>query len=155
MGLLSAIKREWFYTKELRRLLGSMTWNTPEGERLTPDALEDSVDAHRDRPAFQTDRGEIVSYAAFDAYANQIAHWALAQGLKPGDTVALYMGNRWEYVAIWFGLSKVGVLAALINNQITAQPLAHTLTILRPLTALSRVSWLRRTKPPVIWWSAN
>lgn len=129
MGLLSAIKREWFYTKELRRLLGSMTWNTPEGERLTPDALEDSVDAHRDRPAFQTDRGEIVSYAAFDAYANQIAHWALAQGLKPGDTVALYMGNRWEYVAIWFGLSKVGVLAALINNQITAQPLAHTLTI--------------------------
>ncbi len=129
MGLISAIKREWFYTKELAGLLKQLQWITPDAERLTPDVLEDSVDAHGDRPAFFTEKGEIVTYAAFDAYANRVANWAVAQGLEPGDTVALYMGNRWEYVAVWFGLSKVGVMAALLNNQVTGQPLAHGVSI--------------------------
>jgi len=129
MGLFSAIKREWFYTKELAGLLSQLKWITPDSERLTPDALEDSVDAHADRPAFFTEKGEMVTYAAFDAYANRVANWAVAQGLEPGSTVALYMGNRWEYVAVWYGLSKVGVLAALLNNQVTGQPLAHGVSI--------------------------
>lgn len=129
MGLFSAIKREWFYTKELAGLLRQLKWITPDTQRLTPDVLEDSVDAHADRPAFFTDKGEMVTYAAFDAYANRVANWAVAQGLEPGSTVALYMGNRWEYVAIWYGLSKVGVLAALLNNQVTGQPLAHGVSI--------------------------
>ena len=129
MGLFTAIKRELFYTRELAGLLGQLKWITPESERLTADVLEDSVDAHGERAAFFTDKGEMVTYAAFDAYANRVANWAIAQDIKPGDTVALYMANRWEYVAIWFGLSKVGVIAALLNNQVTGQPLAHGVTI--------------------------
>ncbi len=129
MGLIQTLKREWFYTTELLRLLKTLKTIEPESEHLTPDLLEDSVDAHADRTAFLTDDGAEVSYAAFDAYANRVAHWAVAQGLEPGDTVALYMANRWEYVAIWFGLSKVGVLAALLNNQVTGKALAHGLNI--------------------------
>jgi fatty-acyl-CoA synthase len=129
MGFFQALKREWFYTTELARLLRTLKSISAESDHLTPDLLEASVDAHADRIAFQTDEGAEVSYAAFDAYANRVAHWAVAQGLEPGDTVALYMGNRWEYVAIWFGLSKVGVLAALLNNQVTGKALAHGLNI--------------------------
>jgi acyl-CoA synthetase (AMP-forming)/AMP-acid ligase II len=110
--------------------------------------LEDSVDAHADRIAFQTDDGAEVSYAAFDAYANRVAHWAVAQGLEPGDTVALYMANRWEYVAIWFGLSKVGVLAALLNNQVTGKALAHGLNISEARTPSSKASSPSSIRPP-------
>ncbi|PWE16850.1 long-chain-acyl-CoA synthetase [Marinicauda salina] len=128
MGVFKAVRREWFYVTELLRLLGKLKDITPDSERLTPDHLEESVDAHASRPAFITDDGEI-SYAAFDAYANRVANWAVAQGIEPGDTVALYMGNRWEYIAIWYGLSKVGVIAALLNNQVTGKALAHGLDI--------------------------
>ena len=50
-----------------------------------------------------------LTYRELDAHANAYARWALAQGLAKGDAVALMMPNRPEYVAIWFGLARVGV----------------------------------------------
>lgn len=129
MGLMTAISREWFYITELARLLGTLKSITPDSETLTPDLLEASVDAHAKRTAFLDEDNREISYRAFDAYANRIANWAVDTGLEPGDTVALYMGNRWEYVAVWYGLSKVGVLAALLNNQVQGQALSHGVTI--------------------------
>jgi fatty-acyl-CoA synthase len=43
--------------------------------------------------------------------------------------VALLMPNRLEYFAAWYGLSKVGVVTALINNQLAGYPLAHCLNL--------------------------
>jgi fatty-acyl-CoA synthase len=129
MGLFQAIRREVFYTTELARLLGKLKQITPDSADLMPDLLERSVDAYKKRTAFLTEQNEAVTYKAFDQHANRIANWAVDQGIEPGDTVVLYMGNRWEYVATWFGLSKMGVLAALVNNQITGQSLAHTVNI--------------------------
>eukprot|EP01089_Gocevia_fonbrunei_P020347 TRINITY_DN7565_c0_g1_i3.p1 TRINITY_DN7565_c0_g1~~TRINITY_DN7565_c0_g1_i3.p1 ORF type:complete len:167 (-),score=14.49 TRINITY_DN7565_c0_g1_i3:506-1006(-) len=48
--------------------------------------------------------------------ANKIAHWADAQGIKQGMTVALLMGNRPEFYFTWLGLCKVGATIALINT---------------------------------------
>lgn len=129
MGFFSAIKREIFYTRELVRLLKTLKSITPDSPDLTPDLLERNVDAHKTRPAFILEDGSTISYGAFDAFANRVANWALASGIKPGDTVALYMGNRWEYIAFWYGLSKVGVIAALLNNQVTGKALAHGVNI--------------------------
>ena len=39
------------------------------------------------------------------------------------------MPNRLDYLPIWYGLSKVGVVTALINNQLTGAALAHCLNI--------------------------
>jgi len=128
MGLFAALKREWFYTTELLRIQKRLKPITADSPRLTPDLLEDCVDAFAERPAFIGDDGP-VSYAEFDAYANRVANWALERGLKPGDTVAVFMGNRWEYIAIWYGLSKVGVISALLNSHISGQPLAHCLSV--------------------------
>lgn len=128
MGLISGLKREVFYAKELLNMLKAIKSIKPDSDQLTADHFESVVDKHADRAAFITDEGEI-SYAQFDAYANRIAHWVLERGLKAGDTVALYMGNRWEYVAIWYGLSKAGVVAALLNNQVAGRALAHSVKI--------------------------
>lgn len=129
MGFFSALKREIFYTRELVRLLKTLKTITPDSDDLTPDMLERSVDKHASRPAFILEDGSTVSYGAFDALANRVANWALATGIKPGDAVALYMGNRWEYIAFWYGLTKVGVLTALLNNQVTGKALSHGVRI--------------------------
>tara|TARA_R110002073_G_scaffold290279_2_gene455203 strand:- start:1600 stop:3393 length:1794 start_codon:yes stop_codon:yes gene_type:complete len=128
MGFFSDLKRELFTLKELLRITREVGWIKPESDTLTPDHLEEIVDKYRELPAFITD-DRTISYAEYDAYANQVAHWALEQGLKPGDAVAVFLTNRWEYVPIWVGLSKVGVVAALVNNQITGASLAHCLNI--------------------------
>ena len=128
MGMFSAISREVKYVSGMLRVLNQIKKVGPGSGVRVPDHIEKTVDKFSDRPMAITDDGEI-SYAAFDAYANRVANWALAQGLKKGETVALFMPNRWEYIAIWFGLSKIGVVTSLLNNQLSGQSLAHCLNI--------------------------
>ncbi|MEM9751448.1 MAG: AMP-binding protein, partial [Pseudomonadota bacterium] len=99
---------------------------TPDAKISVASALEQSVDAHRNRPAllFHDNR---LTYGDWDARANRYAHWALAHGLGPGDVVALAMQNRPEYLCAWFGLAKAGVAAALVNSNLTGRALAHSL----------------------------
>ena len=59
-----------------------------------------------------------LTFNNVDAIANQVAHWALEQGLKKGDTVALFFENRPEFVALWLGFAKLGIITAWINNTI-------------------------------------
>ena len=128
MGLFGAVSREVKYITSLARILKRVSKVQGDPDLLTVDQIEESVDRHADRPALMED-DTVWTYAEMDAYANRVAHWAVAQGLKPGDTVAIYMQNRIEYFPIWYGLSKVGVVGALLNNQLFGSSLAHTITI--------------------------
>ena len=58
-----------------------------------------------------------------------MAHVFEDAGFKPGDTVALILDNRPEYVAIWLGLAKAGVVVALINYNLKGNPLCHSIQI--------------------------
>ena len=100
----------------------------PTSNQLICDDLEAAVDKHAQRNAVIFE-GKATTYAQLDAMANRFAHWAVGRGIKRGDTVALFMPNRTEYIAVWFGLSKVGVATALINSNLTGPSLAHSLTI--------------------------
>ena len=62
-------------------------------------------------------------------YSNQIARVFQEAGYVKGDAVALMMPNRPEYVAIWLGLGKLGVVTALINTNLRLQSLIHCLRI--------------------------
>ena len=41
--------------------------------------------------------------------SNRVANMFLGLGYKKGDTVALFMENRIEYIPIWLGMSKVRI----------------------------------------------
>ena len=45
--------------------------------------------------------------------------------LKKGDCVALFLENKPEFIGIWLGLSKIGVISALINTNLRNQLLKH------------------------------
>jgi fatty-acyl-CoA synthase len=66
-----------------------------------------------------------LSYRALAIRCNQYARWGLAQGLRPQDTVGLMMSNCAEYMAIWLGLTRIGAVAALINNNLAGDALVH------------------------------
>jgi fatty-acyl-CoA synthase len=128
MQLQARIKREIKFLKGLMRTLGRVRSIAADSRNLACDDLEAAVDLWRERPAISFE-GRTVTYGEMDAIANRYAHWAKGQNLRRGQTVALFMPNRIEYLAIWYGLSKIGVATALINNNLVGAQLAHCLNI--------------------------
>lgn len=64
-----------------------------------------------------------------DEFSNRVANVFKAQGLKNGDAVALMVENRPEFVCFWLGLSKLGVITALINTNLRQTSLAHSVNV--------------------------
>jgi fatty-acyl-CoA synthase len=128
MRLSTRLKRELRFLRGLNRTLGRVKSIARDSDNLICDDLQAAVEQWRDRPAV-TFEGRTVTYAELDAIANRYAHWAKGLNLRRGQTVALFMPNRLEYFCVWYGLSKVGVVTALLNNQLSGLPLAHCLNI--------------------------
>ena len=122
------LAREFRFLDGLARTLWAVRKIDPDASVLVCDDFENAVDKFADRTALVFE-GERYTYRQLDALANRFAAWALAQGIAHGDTVALLLPNRAEYVPAWVGLSKIGAAAALINNNLTGAALAHCLSI--------------------------
>lgn len=128
LGFWARLQRDIRFLQALQRTLKRVKDIAPDSRNLICDDLEAAVDRWPQRPAI-TFEGKTWTYSQLDAMANRYAHWATARGIRRGDTVALFMPNRLEYIAAWYGLSKVGVATALINNNQTGPALAHSLKI--------------------------
>jgi fatty-acyl-CoA synthase len=128
MDLMVRLKRDFRFLRGLFRTLARVRSIAPDSPNLICDDLEAAVDTWRERRAI-TFEGRTISYGELDAMANRYAHWAQEHGVHKGDVVALFAPNRLDYLAIWYGLSKVGVATALINNNLTGAPLSHCLNV--------------------------
>jgi fatty-acyl-CoA synthase len=100
-------------------------------EHLLLDAIEAIAASRGDDPALLSVR-ERLTYRQLVGRANRYGRWALAQGLAKGETVALLMPNRPEYMAIWLGITAVGGIVALLNTNLRGQALAHCVDIVAP-----------------------
>ena len=106
-----------------------------------------------------------MSYGQLGFRCNQYSRWGIARDLKSGDAVALLMSNCAEYLAIWLGLTRIGVVVALINSQLAGDVLAHSIKIADPkflivgLDLASRVAAIRARLPPAlvcrVWGSSS
>ena len=71
----------------------------------------------------------VYTYDQFNRQANRYADFFLRQGFKSGDTVAMLMPNEPDFLFILCGLSKIGVIAALINIDLRGAVLAQGINI--------------------------
>ncbi len=128
MGVFQRLGREFTILGGFLRTLKAYGKIGKDSDETVGDDIERTVDKFPDRPAIRFE-GKTTTYAEFDAQANRYARWALAQGLKRGDVVVLFMHNRPDFLACWMGLSKVGIATALINTNLIGSPLAHCTNI--------------------------
>jgi len=128
MGILGKIKRNIVFAAKLRGILKLTKDIQPESAVTVADEIEASVDRSPNKTALIFE-GQSLTFSELDARANQVAHWALEQGFEPGDTIALILENCPDFVAVWFGLSKIGVVTALINTNLEGAGLAHCINI--------------------------
>lgn len=120
------VKSDVIYLSGLQKVEKRTRPFQPDAEVLVPDILEASVDRHAGETAFFFE-GEETTYAGLEARANRFAAWASSSGLKRGDTAAIFLENHPDIIALWFGLSKLGITAALINNNLKGDGLVHCL----------------------------
>jgi fatty-acyl-CoA synthase len=101
-------------------------------EAPTLPVLIDSL-AERFGPApALTGRDVVLSYLELAESMNRHARWARESGLGPGDVVCLLMPNCPDYMAIWLGLTRAGVVVSLLNTNLSGEALAHTINIVSP-----------------------
>jgi fatty-acyl-CoA synthase len=100
-----------------------------------------------------------LSYRELACRCNQYARWAISQDLHAGDTVCLLMANCADYMAVWLGLSRIGVVVALINNNLAGDALIHSVNIVAPQSVIvgsdlaARVTAVRsRLRPGLSVW---
>jgi fatty-acyl-CoA synthase len=99
--------------------------------RILPVVVDELGARFADAPAL-IGAHESLSHAGLAARMNRHARWGLAQGLAKGDCVALLMGNRPDYLAAWLGLTRIGVVVALINTNLRGDGLAHAIAAAKP-----------------------
>lgn len=107
--------------------------------RTFPTVITDLAIERGDATALSSLNGEL-SYSQLSASANRIARWGMSNGLAKGDVVCLLMPNRPEYLAIWIGLSRIGVIVALLNNQLSGSALAHCISAAAPRLIITDAS---------------
>ncbi|XP_076455364.1 long-chain fatty acid transport protein 1-like [Babylonia areolata] len=79
---------------------------------------------HPEKPCFLFE-DQTWTYGQVEEHTNRVANFFYEAGYRKGDTVALFMENRPDFVCFWLGLSKIGVVSALINFNLRLKPLAH------------------------------
>ena len=114
----AAVARDWVRAIEVTGRLASMPGNTLAA------VVAATAAARPDDPAL-IGEGKALSYGALAARANQYGQWALQRGIAAGNTVALLMPNRPDYVAIWLGLTQAGCVVALLNTNLGSDALGH------------------------------
>jgi crotonobetaine/carnitine-CoA ligase len=74
---------------------------------------------------------ETVTFAGLERQARAVAANLQRLGIRKGDVVALMMGNRPAFLAIWFGVAIAGGVFAPINPAHRGHVLRHMLSIAR------------------------
>jgi fatty-acyl-CoA synthase len=111
---------------KLSKLSAATLQHTPSQSYTVGDRIEEKAASHPER-VFLFNEDRRITYGEFNAAANRVAHAAREAGLRRGDTAALLMQNRPEFLSSWAGLAKLGVTTALLNTHLRGDLLRHAL----------------------------
>jgi len=80
--------------------------------------LRDRAASLGDRP-FLRFRDEFISFGEMDERSNRAANLLREIGVRRGDKVCLMIGNRPEFMDIWFGLAKLGAVMVPLDASLS------------------------------------
>ncbi len=96
--------------------------------RTMPALLDELVRHYPDRN-FITDGQRRLSYAEFRREARRLARGFYAIGVRPGDKVALLMGNQLEWLLVDFAVAMLGGVLVAVNTWWRQAELQHALAL--------------------------
>ena len=96
--------------------LGYFSWAAAQRR---PDAVA-IIDLSRSPAAEIRDR-------TFEERLNRVAALLCRHGLKPGDRLAMAVGNRFEFIEVMYGAMRAGVVPVPLNTKLGADVLEYIL----------------------------
>src|SRR6201994_242784 len=93
------------------------------------------------RALVEAGTGRELSYAQLAAAVQQAGAWLSAQGVRPGDGLALCAPNSIEFAVSWHAASSIGAILTTVNPIATEEEIVHQLR-------QTGARWLVTTSPP-------
>ncbi len=102
-------------------LRDELRWSVPE-------VLAHQAGARGDK-VFVTmaEDGAALTYAEAWEQSGKLAGFVAAQGVAPGDTVAVLLPNGLDFVRVWLGLARLGAVMVALNTELKGAFLEHQL----------------------------
>lgn len=116
-----------FQSEQQRRILESF------GDLDVPSLLRRKARSHSDKPFIVWEPfdapSRTLSYGDFDDRVARFAAGLHAQGVEPGQHVALHMENCPEFLIAWHACSRLGAVVVTTNPQATAPELTYLIQL--------------------------
>ncbi|MCG8588092.1 MAG: long-chain fatty acid--CoA ligase [Proteobacteria bacterium] len=77
-----------------------------------------------------------LDYAALEDRVARLATWLRAEGVGPGDRVALLLANRSLYLEAVFATARIGALSVPINTRLSPREIGYVVDDCRPRLVL-------------------
>ncbi|HYH20455.1 MAG TPA: AMP-binding protein [Azospirillum sp.] len=74
------------------------------------------------------DGGRHWTYGEFEAETRRAAAWLARHGVRKGDRVAVWLPNGVTWLALFFGLARLGAVMMSVNTRFRSSELAYVLT---------------------------
>lgn len=136
MPFVERLETRWLEARASARMLRHLPAVLPGARSSASELLDRNVERFSEKTAilFEDER---YSWAEFDARANAYARFFAAQGVGRGESVAIVMDNRPEYLFALMGLSKLHAVSACLNTNIVGTPLVHAVRLAKPKIVLA------------------
>lgn len=121
------------------------------------DYLQKRADMTPGRVALEcTLSGRSITYAEWNAQANQVGNWLRDLGVRAGDRVAVYAGNSVEYLDVWMACGKIGAVLQNLNWRLAVDELEGLLRDAGPRVLIYSAAFAEqvnrlRTRLPDVW----
>jgi acyl-CoA synthetase (AMP-forming)/AMP-acid ligase II len=84
--------------------------------RFLHDVILDSCRRHGEKTALiDTSSGRRFTYAEYGDTVERLARGFVAAGLQPGEVVAIFLANSWEFAAAYHAVTLAGGIPTLLN----------------------------------------
>ena len=96
-------------------MLRTELYADPKG-RFLHEVVLDSCRRNSNKTALvDTSNGRRLSYADYGETVEAVARGLTAAGVKPGDVVAIFLANSWEFCTAFHGVQLAGAIPTLLN----------------------------------------
>jgi carnitine-CoA ligase len=92
-------------------------------------------------------KDEVYGYQDLDRASDRVAAGLQRLGVTKGDRVAILMGNRPEFLYLWFGLSKLGAVEVPINTAHRGDLLSYMIGYTDCRLVVTEEAYLDRLEP--------
>jgi amino acid adenylation domain-containing protein len=123
-------------------------------DRLIHELIEEQARQRPDAAAVRFE-GQQINFAELNSRANQVAHWLLAQGIKPGDRVAICAVRSIEMMIGLVGILKSGAAYVPLDAEYPVNRLRYMLSDSVPAAVVTQSRLcerlqLRESKRPLL-----